>query len=214
MQNNLTVGNSYTQRDFGLSVLSGVITGLIVYLMLLYGGSGQSWEIYGWALIIIVPALFVFGTWFGTMLANWFLFFRSFSRYVAVGFLNTAVDFGALALLIYLLQYTDGQATKLIVANTGSFLIAVTNSYFWNKLWSFEAKGGGAGQFAQYLAITVIGLLLNDAIIYIGTTYFTPMFGISALNWVFVAKAVGTVVSLIWNFVGYRFIVFKSSIQS
>ena len=214
MQNNMTVGNSYTQRDFGLSVLSGAVTGLIVYLMLLYGGSGQSWETYSWALIIVVPALFVFGTWLGTLLANWFSFLRSFSRFVVVGFLNTAVDFGVLALLLYVFKYTDGDATKLIIANTGSFLVAVTNGYFWNKLWSFESRGGGTRQFAQYVAVTVVGLLLNDAIIYAGTTYFQPMFGVSAGNWVFVAKAVGTVVSLIWNFVGYRFIVFKASTQS
>lgn len=215
MQNNsLVTTSAYTRKDFGLSVLSGAITGLIVYLMLLYGGSGQVWETYSWALIIIVPAVFVFGTWLGTMLANWFAFFRSFSRYAAVGFLNTAVDFGALAVLIYLFKYSDGETTKLIIANTGSFLIAVTNSYFWNKLWSFESRGGGAGQFAQYVAITVIGLLLNDAIIYIGVSYVQPMFGISPENWIFVTKAVGTVVSLIWNFVGYRFVVFKASARN
>ena len=206
--------SAYTKKDFGLSLLAGVVVGLIVYLMLLAGSSGQGWETKSWFLIIALPFVFALGTWLGGVLANWFSFLHSFSRFVVVGFLNTAVDFGVLALLLYLLQYTDGQTTKLIVANTGSFLIAVTNSYFWNKLWSFEARGGGAGQFAQYIAITVIGLLLDDAIIYIGITYFQPMFGVSALNWIFVAKAVGTVVSLIWNFVGYRFIVFKASVQN
>ncbi|MCG2809773.1 MAG: GtrA family protein, partial [Candidatus Portnoybacteria bacterium] len=99
----------------------------------------------------------------------------------------------------------------IIILNAISFSVAVINSYFWNKLWIFRAgkTEKQAGEFAQFVAITLVGMALNTTAVYVITTLISPMFGLSAELWANLAKVAATVISLIWNFTGYKFIVFK-----
>ena len=100
-------------------------------------------------------------------------------KFILVGILNTAIDFGALNLLILLTGITGGWA--IVPLNTISFLCAATNSYFLNKFWTFKVRGG---------------------LVY-------PLFGLSPKIWVNLIKVLATAVSVTWNFVGSKFIVFK-----
>ncbi len=42
------------------------------------------------------------------------------------------------------------------------------------------------------------------------STYIHPLFGFSAARWLNIAKVLATVISLVWNFLGFKFFVFKS----
>jgi len=59
------------------------------------------------------------------------------------------------------------------------------------------------------LIISVIGISINDAIVYGLATFTSPLFGLSAQMWTNVAKLFATAASMVWNFIGYKFIVFK-----
>ncbi|MBL7053566.1 MAG: GtrA family protein [Candidatus Portnoybacteria bacterium] len=133
---------------------------------------------------------------------------KQFSRFLVIGFLNTAIDFTILNILMWWTGIYSG--LSIILLNAISFSIAVFNSYFWNKYWTFKDKEKvEAKEFSQFILVTLIGLAINSGIIFGVTTLVSPMFGISPELWANLAKAAATGFSLIWNFAGYKMFVFK-----
>lgn len=134
-----------------------------------------------------------------------------FSKFCIVGVINTAIDFGVLNLLMYFSGIYKGP--QIAIFNVISFTVAVINSYALNKYWTFKEKKAGAKkvpkQFFQYLCVSIIGITINTSIVYSVATYVSPLFGFSVLLWANFAKGLATAVSLFWNFIGYKFIVFK-----
>lgn len=130
-------------------------------------------------------------------------------RFVVVGVINTGIDFLILNLEMFLTGITSGSG--MLAQNTISFGLATINSYYLNKRWTFgdqEKKKEGI-KFAQFLTVSIIGIIINGAIVYVVTSFIPPMFGINDQLWANVAKLAATAISLIWNFLGYKFIVFK-----
>ncbi len=136
-------------------------------------------------------------------------FIFQFSRFVVIGFMNTAIDFAVLNFLMWLFTIYSGK--WLILLNMVSFTVAVVNSYFWNKLWVFKDREESetGKKFSQFILITLIGMAINSSIVFGIATYIPAFFGLSKELWANLAKAAATGVSLFWNFIGYKFIVFK-----
>jgi putative flippase GtrA len=133
---------------------------------------------------------------------------RQFSKFVVIGFVNTAIDFAVLNLLMWWTGVYQG--AWIVLLNAISFTIAVINSYFWNKYWTFRDKNEvGVKEFSQFIMVTLIGLAINSGVVYGMTTLIPPFFGLSPELWANFAKAAATGLSLIWNFIGYKFFVFK-----
>ena len=132
-----------------------------------------------------------------------------FSKFIVIGVLNTGIDFAILNLLMWQTGIYSGR--YIILLNAISFSVAVINSYFWNKFWIFRAKETTqtGKEFFQFIAITLIGMAINTAIVYSVTTLISPMFGLSEGLWANLAKVAATGISLIWNFTGYKLLVFK-----
>lgn len=149
-------------------------------------------------------------------------------KFGIVGALNTAVDFFILNILVYfgLLAAFSILGQKFLVANVISVSVAMINSFILNKKWAFKSEGGNIYfQIFQFLIVTIIGMFVVHQIIfnllyyrfvfpadfavkilhYIGLTFFSREFIL--LNF---SKSVAIVVSLIWNFIGYKFVVFKA----
>lgn len=137
---------------------------------------------------------------------------RQFSKFVLIGFLNTAIDFTILNLLMWLTGIYKGRWIFLL--NVISFSVAVVNSYLWNKFWVFKAREADqtkeiVSEFSQFIVIAVIGMIINSLIVFSITTFIPPVFGLNPQVWANLAKALATGVSLLWNFTGYKLIVFK-----
>jgi len=130
-------------------------------------------------------------------------------RFVVVGIINTGIDFLILNIEMFLTGFTSGPA--MLVQNTISFGFATINSYYLNKHWTFgdkDEKKEGI-KFTQFLIVSIIGITINGGVVYAITTFIPPMFGINPQLWANVAKLAATAISLIWNFLGYKFFVFK-----
>lgn len=138
---------------------------------------------------------------------------KQFSKFVIVGGINTAIDFAVLNTLVFMSGITSGAG--LFVLNCISFSVAVVNSYYMNKRWTFKEAAAGiedknAGvQFSQFFIVSLIGITINGLILTGITSYITAPFGLSDQLWVNVAKLVATGASLVWNFIGYKLFVFK-----
>ncbi|PIP22568.1 MAG: hypothetical protein COZ91_00140 [Candidatus Nealsonbacteria bacterium CG_4_8_14_3_um_filter_39_7] len=164
----------------------------------------SSIEDFSWVLPIIFPILFALGTIVAGFMGR-FLF--QFAKFVEIGVLNTLIDFGVLNLLVQITGITGGW--DIAPLNAISFSCAVINSYFWNKIWTFETKEGSGKVFLQFLAVSIVGTIINTGIIVAGTGLFAPLFGLSSGLWMNMVKLAATMISMIWNFIGYKYIVFK-----
>jgi putative flippase GtrA len=165
-----------------------------------------------WWLPVVFPFLFLLGVLAGNFLSRIKKIFLQLARFGEVGVLNTLIDFGILNLLIWQTGITGGWAIAPL--NAASFLCATTNSYFWNKFWTFEESRKASGrQFSKFLVVSGIGIGINTGIMVAGTVLFSPMFGISPAGWANIMKILATLVSMVWNFLGYKFVVFKDEKQ-
>jgi putative flippase GtrA len=80
------------------------------------------------------------------------------AKFCAVGASGYVVNLGVYALLL------DVAGVDFRAAAVCSFLVAVTNNYTWNRLWTFRGQRGHfAYQGMRFLVVSVAALLLNLA---------------------------------------------------
>jgi len=129
---------------------------------------------------------------------------RQIMKFVIVGVSNTLVDLMVLNFLIFLTGVASG--LPFGVFKGISFLVAATNSYFWNKRWTFRSN---KKVFVQFLTVSTVGLFLNVSTASFLVNIVQPQFGLSEKVWANVGAINGTLVVMTWNFIGYKFVVFK-----
>jgi putative flippase GtrA len=106
---------------------------------------------------------------------------------------------GASGYVVNLLVYTallDGADWHYRAAATGSFLVAVTNNYVWNRLWTFRHRRGHfAYQGLRFLVVSVLvyagNLLILTALV---------EFGLGKI----VSQAIAIILVTPFNFVGNK----------
>jgi len=83
-------------------------------------------------------------------------------RFCAVGLSGFAVNLGVYALLV------RGAGLHYLLAATGSFLVAVTSNYTWNRLWTFRHQRGHVGyQGLRFLVVSTFALGANLLVLYL-----------------------------------------------
>lgn len=131
-----------------------------------------------------------------------------FMKFILVGFLNTAVDFGILNLLMVIFRAYAGWPFSLFKAI--SFSCAVTNSYFFNKFWTFQKEDKAKIQeFSKFLVISIIALLTNVSLASLLVNKIGPQFGINLLLWANLSAFAAVGITTLINFFGYKYLVFK-----
>jgi len=190
-------------------IIASLVLGVIIAIFLGFVLSGLNFNLFNpWFLLIILPLLAVMAVFLADLLGKRVPIIPQFTKFIMVGFANTAVDFGILNFLMGITGIYSGQG--IFFLNSISFVVAVMHSYVWNKFWTFKVKKTDAAkEFLQFLIVSVVGLLINGAIVFMITTWVKPLFGLVDASWANVAKIAATVISLVWNFIGYKFVVFK-----
>lgn len=139
-----------------------------------------------------------------------------FVRFGLIGGLNTGVDLVILNILMFLTGLVDG--TPYSIFKSISFLFAAIFSYLMNKRWAFKdtSKNKSAQKFSQFFIVSAIGAFINISVATLVIAYLKPLIGneifsieISGQLWGTIGALFGTAFGLIWNFFGYKFLVFK-----
>lgn len=141
-------------------------------------------------------------------------------KFSMVGILNTIIDLGIFNVLIFIFKMNP------ITANIFAVGAAIINSFFWNKFWTFKDKETKhvVKEVALFISLSLIGMLLNTSVLKllseiwvapgnlaVTIVHFIGLSSIFSDEFVFInfAKAWGLGVSMIWNFLAYKKIVFK-----
>ena len=75
-------------------------------------------------------------------------------KFCAVGASGYVVNLSVFALCVEVLDVHH------LVAATAAFVVAVTNNFWWNRHWTFRARGGHAGfQAARFFTVSVAAFL-------------------------------------------------------
>ncbi|HEX8833732.1 MAG TPA: GtrA family protein [Abditibacteriaceae bacterium] len=132
---------------------------------------------------------------------------RQFVKFCIVGVSNLALDLGVSYILTFhFLMWWPA-------AKTLSFLIAVTNSFFWNSRWTFRAvdKARQKQQYALFVLINVVGWMLNLTImksVFWALTRSWDMTHPTKPMWL-LASFIATAIVVSWNFFANRHWTFK-----
>ena len=139
-------------------------------------------------------------------------------KFGIVGILNTLIDFGIYNLL------SSKAGLTLVQSNIISTTVAMIFSFFANKQVVFQKKGGSLlRQGVTFFIVTAFGLyvLQTGTIALLTQVWFWPIntllrlvhyAGISGHSDFIIknsAKAAATIVSLTWNYIMYKKVVFK-----
>lgn len=161
------------------------------------------------AIIIVSSVLFsIFALWVASLIGKKLPIILQIAKFSATGSLNTFIDFGILNILIIISNIKAGFILSLFSGI--SFMAATINSYFWNKYWTFgSTKKAEIKELGDFLVVSIIGLLINMAVFSITVNFISPISNFTPERWANGSKLIATIFSLIWNFVGYKFVVFK-----
>ena len=89
--------------------------------------------------------------------ANWV----QLAKFCAVGASGYVVNLAVYAALV------RGLDVHYLVAAVGSFLVAVTNNYTWNRLWTFRRQRGHvAYQGLRFLVVSTLALAANLVVLF------------------------------------------------
>lgn len=121
-----------------------------------------------------------------------------FFRYVIVGGFSFIIDYG---LLYFLTEYAN---FHYILSATISFIAGLVVNYILSTKWIFRKSRlkNTALEFIIYGIIGIVGLILNNILLYAFTDFLHIYYMIS--------KLIAAVLVMGWNFVGRRIILFKN----
>lgn len=127
--------------------------------------------------------------------------FKPFLKYCTVGVAGTLID---LASLFIFVEYF---LIPVIPATILSFLLAVTNNFILNKVWTFKNQSKNYRKlYIKFLIVSAVGLGLTVASMHI----MVNVIGI----WYMFAKALTSLIVLTWNFLANKLWTFRLAEQS
>jgi len=158
--------------------------------------------------IISVPLICVLSTYILVKVSGDNDHFVQFGKFMLVGFSNLAVDFGLLNLIMYIFDVDIGFTFSIIKAF--SFSVAIINSFIWNKLWTFDYgdESETGKQFFKFAAVAITGLIINVVVASFIVNFIKVDF-VPPRIWVNIGSLISLVAVLIWDFAGYKYLVFR-----
>lgn len=196
------------KKDLKLAALAGFLIAALAIPIIANVGLPpvlKSWGSVGVSVLLFL--LIIVGFLILDFASRRFGILRQITKFIIVGGLNTFLDFAVLNFLISLSGIAVGLGFSLFKGI--SFLVAVTNSYFWNKYWTFEFTAKKQLEFIQFVVVSTIGFFINVGVASFVVNNIGAPSSASPELWANFGALVAVAASLIWNFLGYKFIVFR-----
>lgn len=161
---------------------------------------------------------------------------RQFVKFCIVGAMSTVIDLGLHYVLMFVATW-DGQSLSSVVGNWvqhsilgnsnpqadevqnaafGVFKIpsvglAILNSFYWNRKWTFEIsdKADQHRQLVKFVVVALIGMCLN---VVIATAFHRIIPGHEKRSWA-LANLIAMVIVVFWNFFAQRLWTFRKALK-
>jgi len=131
------------------------------------------------------------------MADGYFQFLLKFLKFSVVGFSGLLLDFSA----TWITKEKFGFNKYL--SNSLGFSIAATTNYILNRIWTFHSKDPQlVVQYTKFYIISLIGLALNNLVLYL-------LHGKMNLNF-YASKLIAILLVTAWNFLANYFYTFQS----
>lgn len=121
-------------------------------------------------------------------------FLAQIARFAMVGIAATASHYIVLIALVELANVGP------VLATTIGYAIGTSVSYVLNRRFTFKSDAPVASSFLKFATLYAIGAVLNGAIL---------GYLVAQGVWYVAAQVIATGVTLVWNFIGARFVVFR-----
>jgi putative flippase GtrA len=195
--------------DFILALIAGEVIAWFFYGILKNLDLGIEIKYLFWILAVSFPILALFCIWIAWLLGKKFLWIFQMAKFLLIGAMATLVDLGVLNILIMVSGIAAGLSYSVFKGI--SFIVATAAKYFGDKFWAFEKmeRSGMGKEFSKFFIITLVGLAINVVTASLVVNIVGPQFGLGEKIWANVGAIVAAFVGFTWNFLGYKFLVFK-----
>lgn len=133
------------------------------------------------------------------MMKEW----SKFIKFGLVGILNTAIDFLVFNLFLFF-------RCPPAISKAFSYTAGMINSFFFNKNWTFRAKGDGKKQFVSFLLLNLATLAVSVGLMKGLTPFLAELDCLSAYSLLSnnLANLIVIAITMILNFIGSKTFVF------
>ena len=192
------------KADIAISIVVGELTALY-FVWLFFGLAPQI----AWVLPVIFPIFAFLFIWISFLVGKKFLFVFQGAKFLLTGVVASLVDFGILNFLIFFSGISSGIFYSFFKGI--SFILATCGKYAGDKFWAFrktETERTGR-EFLKFFLVTLGGLVINVISASLIVNKIGPQFGLSESVWANIGAIGAALATVVWNFPGYKFLVFK-----
>ncbi len=122
---------------------------------------------------------------------------NQFIRFGMVGGSGLVVDLAALAFFWQVVGLDP------LIARILSIWLAMTNNWFWNRVFTFRSQGSPLGEYVRFVLVNSVGAVINYS------TYGALIILLEGFS-TYLAVILATLVSMVFNFVLSKIYAFKS----
>jgi len=193
--------------DLILSIITG--EGVAALFIWLIKKSSFNFPFLNLTLPILFPILAIFGIWLSEIIGRKFIFVYQLAKFLLIGAFFAVFDLIVLNWLMAYFGIKKGEILKYAIFVAISFTIVTFFKYFANKYWAFEKleKEKMEREFGIFFLVTAISGLIQ-----IGVASFLFKFLVLVTSPLLAGnfgKILGITVASAWNFLFYKFLVFK-----
>lgn len=204
------------KKDFLIVSIVGLLIGFFAQFPLRTLGSKINLSVTPFFVVALVVGCGIFAIlalFILKLLGKKIPIFEKFGKFAAIGTLNTVIDIG---IVNAFMATTGAEAGWTYVGFKAiSFLVATTNSYFWNKLWTFQSRTPvGFSEYFRFGGFTLFGVAVNASVAGLVVNVLPHPTTISLTVWANIGALVAVAVSFLINFFNYNNFVFKKSSET
>ena len=158
--------------------------------------------------LLAVPFGSVFGIYIAKIIGRRKPIIFQIAKYGLTGWLNVFLYAGVFNLFSWITGIASGITADFFLV--AAFVATTINGFFWNKFWTFSARGGdGRKEYIKFFTVTSFTAALHIFLFHLIVTTFGAPAGIDGKIWANVAIVALIPVSFVGNFFGYRIFVFR-----
>jgi len=170
---------------------------------------GYDFGYWRWLLSWVLPVVSLFCLWLAQIIGRKLVFVFQVAKFFLVGVFATIADLKFFDFAIWICSFFF--VLDLNIAKGISFIFATLLKYWGNKHWAFEKpeKEGLKQEMVKFFLIALVGLIIDVALFRYFTQVMGPQFNTPVDVWTKLSIIFAALVSAVWSFSGYKFIVFK-----